>query len=119
MTGAIGLIGVSIIRALLEIGDIKIIQYIWLFTDVHALRLFLSIGLFVWVDILMLMISLLKRGKYGFFVSLPILIVLLSLLVETSVYSEFRYIYAAFCASPMVVVIALRPLSNCEKNIIN
>ena len=72
----------------------------------------MSIGLFTWIDILMLMIALLRKDKIGIFVSLPILVVVASLLVATPVFSEMRYIYASFCALPMVIVIALRPLNN-------
>lgn len=87
----------------------KLQEYAWLFTDVHGLRLFLSIGLFVWLDILMLMISVLRKDKLGVFISLPIIAVVTSLLVSTPVFSEFRYMYAAFCTLPMVIVVALRP----------
>ncbi|MCR5233446.1 MAG: hypothetical protein K6E53_06000 [Lachnospiraceae bacterium] len=56
------------------------------------------------------MIALLRKDKVGAFVSLPILAVVASLLVATPVFSEFRYIYAAFCTLPMVMAIALRPI---------
>ena len=96
--------------------DLMFREYLWLFTDFQILRLFLSIGLFVWIDIFMLMIALLRKDKVGVFISLPILAVVASLLVATPVYSEFRYIYAAFCILPMVIVIALRPIGgNREK----
>ena len=96
--------------------DLMFREYLWLFTDFQILRLFLSIGLFVWIDIFMLMIALLRKDKVGVFISLPILAVVASLLVATPVYSEFRYIYAAFCIMPMVIVIALRPIGgNREK----
>ena len=85
-------------------------EYLWLFTDVQGLRLFLSIGLFIWIDIVLLMVALLRKDKVGAFVSLPIIIIVESLLVATPVFSEFRYIYAAFCALPMVIVIVLRPI---------
>ena len=81
----------------------------WIFSDIQLLRLFLCIGLFVWIDIVILMIALLKKDKLGAFVAMPILVIVASLLVATPVFSEFRYIYAAFCSLPMVAVIALRP----------
>ncbi len=89
--------------------DLMLREYLWLFTNLQGLRMFLSIGFFVWIDILMLMVALIRKDKIGVFISLPILVVVASLLVATPVYSEFRYIYAAFCALPMVIVIALRP----------
>ena len=84
-------------------------EYMWLFTNVQAFRLFLSIGLFVWTDLLMLMIALLRKDKIGTFAALPIVVIVVSLLVATPVFSEFRYIYAAFCALPIVTAIVLRP----------
>lgn len=90
--------------------DLMLREYIWLFTDIQALKLFLSIGLFIWVDILMFMLSLLRKDKVGVFMSLPILAVVASLLVATPAFSEFRYIYAAFCVLPLVIIITLRPL---------
>lgn len=89
-------------------------EYLFLFTDIHGLRLFLSIGLFVWIDILMLMVAMLRKDKIGIFVSLPILVIVMSLLIATPVFSEFRYIYAAFCTLPMIIPIVLRPLDDIE-----
>lgn len=83
-------------------------EYLWLFTNVQGLRLFLCIGLFVWIDIFMLMIAIIRKDKLGAFVSLPIITIVLSLLIATPVFSEFRYIYSAFCTLPIVVVIVLR-----------
>ena len=85
-------------------------EYLWLFTNIQGLRLFLSIGLFVWIDILMLMAALLRKDKMGVFISLPILAITASLLMATPTYAEFRYIYAAFCILPMVIIIVLRPV---------
>lgn len=89
-------------------------EYLWLFRNVEILKLFLCIGLFIWVDIYMLIISLLRKDREGILASLPIFVVVCSLLVATPVFSEFRYIYAAFCTLPMVVVIALRPIEGKE-----
>lgn len=89
--------------------DTMLSEYLWMFEDMQVLRIFLSIGLFVWIDIVMLMIGLLRKDKASLFAALPVLVVVASLLVATPVHSEFRYIYAVFCALPMVMVIALRP----------
>ena len=89
--------------------DTALREYLWLFTGIQILRLFLSIGLFVWIDLLMFIISFLKKDPDGIIASLPILVVVLSLLVSTPVFSEFRYVYAAFCSLPMVIVIVMRP----------
>ena len=85
------------------------VEYMWMFNKIHALRIFLSIGLFVWLDIILLFISMVRKDKLGIFSALPIILVVLSLLIATPLYAEFRYIYAAFCLLPLVMVIALRP----------
>lgn len=80
-----------------------------LFTNVQGLRLFMSIGLFVWIDLVMLLIALFRKDKDGAFAALPVLIIVATLLVATPVFAEYRYIYAVFCTLPMVMAIALRP----------
>jgi hypothetical protein len=84
-------------------------DYLWLYEQMPVLQLFVSIGLFVWIDLLMLYVGLIRRDKYGIFLSVPVLTIVLSLLVSTPVYSEFRYVYALFCVLPAVVVAGLRP----------
>ncbi len=83
--------------------------YLWMFTGIQGLRLFLSIGLFVWMDIVLFMIALLKKDKTGMFVSLPVPIIVLSLLISTPLFSKLRYIYAVFCMLPVVMMIVFRP----------
>ena len=80
-------------------------EYVWLYPNIQGLRLFLSIGLFVWIDLATLFISLLRKDKLGIFAAAPVLAVVLSLLVATPVYSEFRYIYCAFCTLPIVIAV--------------
>ena len=90
-------------------------EYLWIFANVQVLRVFLSIGTFVWVNLVMFVIALLRRDKVGAFLSAPVIAVLASLVVATPVFAEFRYIYAVFCSLPLVIVIALRPLDNGTK----
>ena len=84
--------------------------YLYSFSQIQLLRLFVSIGLFFWIDLVMLFVALLRKDRIGIFMTLPILATVLSLLVATPVFSEFRYIYAAFCVLPMVAAIVFRPL---------
>ncbi len=84
--------------------------YLYSYSYIQLLRLFVSIGLFVWLDLVMLYVSLLKKDRIGIFMTIPILSTVLSLLIATPVFSEFRYIYAAFCVLPMVAAIIFRPL---------
>ena len=91
-------------------------EYLWLFTDVQLLRLFLSIGLFVWMDMILLLIALLRKDRLGIFVTLPSLALVLSLLIATPVFSELRYMYALFCCLPVIIAMTLRPLKAEETN---
>lgn len=89
-------------------------EYFACFTKIQVLRLFLSIGLFIWIDIIMLFVALVRKDKLGTFASLPILCIVATLLAATPVYAEFRYIYAAFCSLPVIMVIVLRPIDKQE-----
>ncbi len=89
--------------------DAALNRYLWLFPNVQPLRIFLSIGFFVWVDLTLLMLSILRKSKMGIFLSLPIIAVILSLVITTPVYAEFRYSYAVFCVIPVTLLIALSP----------
>lgn len=84
-------------------------KYCGLFMEIHFLRLFLSIGPFIWADMLALMVALLRKDKLGAFVSLPVLSIVLTLLLATPLVAEVRYIYSAFCTLPIVLVTVLRP----------
>jgi hypothetical protein len=69
----------------------------------------MSIGLFVWIDIILFGISLFRKDKLGIFMSFPVLSIVISLLLTAPVFAEFRYIYAAFCIIPLVLAVVLRP----------
>lgn len=85
--------------------------YLELFTNTHALKIFISIGFFIWIDIIMFMLALFRRDRTGLFVSIPVLAIVVSLIVATPVFSELRYAYATFCTIPIVIVIAQRDIS--------
>ncbi len=87
-------------------------DYLSVFESVEGLKLFLSCGLFVWLDILLLFVSIIKKDKEGILLSLPVLTIVLSLLVATPVYCEFRYIYVAFCVLPFLVAVVMRSIEN-------
>ena len=80
-------------------------EYIFGLTGIQGFRVLVSIGFFVWADILLFMVSILRKDKTGLIMSVPILAIVLSLLLATPVFAEFRYIYTAFCCLPMVIVI--------------
>ncbi len=92
-----------------ETANNMFLIYLWEYTHIEALKLFMSIGLFVWIDIILFGISLFRKDKLGIFMSFPVLSIVISLLLTAPVFAEFRYIYAAFCIIPLVLAVVLRP----------
>jgi hypothetical protein len=84
-------------------------EYVGIFEENPILQGLLCIGLFVWLDVIMLFIGILRKDKYSIFATIPLLAVVLSLLIATPVFSEFRYAYSVFCALPVVIAITLCP----------
>lgn len=83
--------------------------YLAQFSNQPALWIFLCIGFFDWLVLIALYIAIIRKDKVGIMLTMPNIMVVLSLLVATPVYSEFRYNYAVFCALPIVIALALRP----------
>ena len=50
-------------------------------------------------------VAVVERNRFNLFVSVPFLMVILSLMIATPVYAEFRYSYAVFCGIPFVLAI--------------
>lgn len=70
------------------------------------LQIFLSIGLYVWCLLIASFRTLIRKNSEALFVTIPFLAVILTLLVATPVYAEFRYAYAVFCGFPFVLSVA-------------
>lgn len=83
--------------------------YFTMYTDIPLLRIFLCIGLVVWINVACLYISIVRKDRVGIIVAMPIVAIVLSLIISTPVFAEFRYIYSAFCCIPVVVIIVCRP----------
>ena len=77
-------------------------EYLWLYYNNNILETFTAIGLFVWTTLALLALCIAKDDRCGIIAIVPILAVLLSLLVSSPVYCEFRYMYALFCALPIL-----------------
>ena len=71
------------------------------------LILAVCIGFHVWIMVFCLYTAAVKKNHAALFVSIPILMVWGTLLIATPVFSEFRYIYALFCAMPLMATAAL------------
>lgn len=65
-----------------------------------------SIGLFVWSILIVLYLSIVRKDKILAFMTIPSLMVILTLLVATPVFSEFRYAYSVFCTAPVIWLMA-------------
>ncbi|WP_026527607.1 DUF6020 family protein [Butyrivibrio sp. VCD2006] len=78
-------------------------EYICSFTSKSSLRLFISIGLFIWIMFALILIHL-KRKDYSYFVMcLPLIVLWGTLLIASPVNGEFRYIYSLFLAMPLLL----------------
>lgn len=82
-------------------------RYFDIYTKSKILQLFVSIGLFTWINMATLFAALIMRDKIKLLLSIPTLMVVISLVIATPVFSEFRYDYAMFCAMPVVVALTV------------
>ena len=83
-------------------------NYFNLFKEIEILKPLVSLGLFTWLYIFFLFIAIIKRDKLGIFISLPALFVVMSLMIATPTYAEFRYVYVSFLVLPLVACTVLR-----------
>lgn len=67
------------------------------------LQVFVSIGFYVWIIAVIGLISIIRRNKDTLFLTIPLFAIVISLLITTPVYSEFRYAYALFCCVPFLI----------------
>lgn len=79
-------------------------SYLSHFSKYKVLKPFFSIGFFVWCILVCLYASIIKKDKVLALMTIPVLMIILSLLVATPVFSEFRYAYSVFCTMPVIAV---------------
>lgn len=79
-------------------------NYLWLFENNRMLQIFLCIGFYVWIDFGLCIFSIIRKDKTGILLSVPIIATILSLIISSPVFAEFRYVYAIFCTLPFVIV---------------
>ena len=80
-------------------------EYLWLFYNNGILKLFTAVGMFLWAVLLLLFVNIFSQNRVGIIAIIPILSIFLSLLVSSPVFAEFRYMYAMFCALPILAAI--------------
>lgn len=81
-------------------------KYLSLWRPSPFLQVFISIGLYVWGILIASYRMIMNKDKKAFFTTIPFMAVILSLLVATPVFSEFRYAYAIFCGFPFIFAMA-------------
>lgn len=81
-------------------------KYLSHFLKIPLLKPLVSIGLFVWSILIVLYLSIIKKDKILALMTIPSLMVILTLLVATPVFSEFRYAYSMFCTAPVIWLMA-------------
>ena len=86
------------------------LSYLKLYKECSILHIFLCIGFHVWLVLLAAYCNLIKKDKKSLFMTIPLLMIIFSLVVATPVYSEFRYAYALFCSVPFVLVLSFNPI---------
>ncbi len=86
-------------------------EYLWLFYDDPAVRILASIGLGVWILLLAFYKNLTGKNYVALMTTVPSIAIIISLLVSTPAYSEFRYVYSLYCLMPLIIFMALsRPV---------
>lgn len=78
-------------------------EYIWNFYDVPVLQIFLCIGFHVWIVLGTAVLCIIRKDTESFFLTVPVICIVITLLIATPVYAEFRYAYAVFCCIPFIV----------------
>ena len=97
--------------------QIVIDEYLSVWENTSLLQIFISIGFYVWIILLCLYNSIIKGNKGEILVAGIFLCVIISLLMATPVYAEFRYAYAIFCGEPFIIVSSLFGKKHHSENI--
>lgn len=79
-------------------------SYLNFFESNVVLQLFLCIGFYTWILVFLNYICIIRRNYLGFFMIIPLFAIIVSLLIATPVFAEFRYAYAIFCCIPFIFV---------------
>ncbi|MBR4575313.1 MAG: hypothetical protein IKO16_10405 [Lachnospiraceae bacterium] len=85
-------------------------QYLWLYYNNPVLMIFTATGMYTWIVLLMFVRCCFQKNTCGIIAAVPILAIILSLVISSPVYAEFRYMYALFCALPVLCALTFSPL---------
>ena len=77
--------------------------YLWLFCgDIPVLPIIRSLGLYTWI--LLILFALAKKSKKKIsIIYLPLLLLIVTLLIASPVFCEFRYMYCVVACMPMII----------------
>ena len=89
--------------------DKAVDTYLRYYSKFPLSKLFNSIGLMVWANLIAVYIAITRKDVKGLFCALPPVMVIVTLLIATPVYAEFRYAYSVFCSLPVIMAIVTRP----------
>ena len=81
-------------------------EYLWMFYNNKVLQIFTAIGFFVWILSAAFVRCIIRGNKTGIVAMVPIFAIILSLVISSPVFAEFRYMYALFCALPVLIAIS-------------
>ena len=81
-------------------------EYLWLFYNTGIFGIFTAIGLFVWIAMLAFAKCIANGNRTGIISMILIFAIWLSLLISSPVFAEFRYMYALFCALPILLAVS-------------
>ena len=88
-----------------------------LYYHVHYLGMFWSIGFMTWIVVFMTGAVFVKKSKKFLLIYLPVIGVILTLMIATPVFSEFRYAYCVFTGVPLFCVIPFLNTGILKENI--
>ncbi len=82
-------------------------EYLWLFYNDPVFVLFVSIGFNVWILLLAFFKNAVSKNRVALITTIPSIAIILSLLVSTPAFSEFRYVYSLFALWPLIISMTL------------
>ncbi|WP_330388259.1 DUF6020 family protein [Butyrivibrio sp. INlla18] len=83
-------------------------EYLWLWQRIPLLIPFLCIGLQTWLIMLVMNEGIVRGDKVIVAMTLPLAINILTLMLATPVFAEFRYAYSSFLCVPFLFLTCVR-----------
>lgn len=85
--------------------QVMIVKLFGIYKAIPVLGIFFSIGAAMWLFVASAAVCALRSNKKYLIAYIPVLAVMLTLMLATPVYAEFRYAYSLFTAMPLFCVI--------------